>query len=152
MHQIQVATPLGPIVLTGDNQGLRSANFASLAKPGNSCPLLEEAALQIQQWFDGDRRSFDLAMTLQGTQFQQAVWHQLMDIPWGRTRTYGDIAKSLNIPGGARAVGGACGANPLILLIPCHRVLSGNGKLGGFSSGLALKRDLLKREGIQWKE
>jgi methylated-DNA-[protein]-cysteine S-methyltransferase len=152
MFSIQISTPVGPLVLTGTEKGLITADFATLAGEEKRSPLLDEAACQIEHWFAGGRNSFDLPLEIRGTQFQQAVWQELQAIPWGQTRTYGDIAIALGKPGAARAVGSACGANPLILLIPCHRVLARNGKLGGFSSGLPLKRELLKREGIPWKE
>ena len=83
-----------------------------------------------------------------GTDFQQRVWEELLWIPAGETRSYGEVAKSIKKPKASRAVGGACGANPIPLLIPCHRVLAANGKIGGFSGGLAWKRKLLEREGV----
>lgn len=82
-----------------------------------------------------------------GTEFQRSVWEALRAIPPGRTRSYGELAAQVGRPGGARAVGQACGANPIPLLIPCHRVLAAQGRLGGFSGGLAWKRRLLEREG-----
>ena len=83
-----------------------------------------------------------------GTEFQRAVWHALQKIPAGQTRSYGEIAQLIGRPKAVRAVGGACGANPIPLLIPCHRVLAANGKIGGFSGGLDWKRRLLQREGV----
>ena len=83
-----------------------------------------------------------------GSIFQQTVWRALEKIPTGQTRSYGEIARKIGNPKGVRAVGGACGANPIPVLVPCHRVLAANGKLGGFSSGLDWKRRLLAREGL----
>jgi O-6-methylguanine DNA methyltransferase len=85
-----------------------------------------------------------------GTTFQQKVWNALRKIARGRTRSYGEIARAVGNPKAVRAVGGACGANPIPVLIPCHRVVAANGKLGGFSGGLNWKRDLLKREGVRF--
>lgn len=87
-----------------------------------------------------------------GTDFQQAVWRELAQIPVQQTRTYGEIAHRIGRPRAVRAVGGACGANPIPVLIPCHRVLAANGKIGGFSSGLERKRELLGREGVFVRE
>jgi len=151
MDSLQVWTPLGPLVLKASTHGLIAANFGSLVGQQSSSPLLKEAARQVQQWSVGDRDAFDLPLDIQGTKFQQSVWKQLQAIPRGQSRSYGDIAHAFGKPGAARAVGGACSANPIILIIPCHRVLASDGKLGGFSSGLDLKRQLLTLEGIRWK-
>lgn len=150
MYSLPVQTPLGLLILQGSDQGLVSAHFDRSGQEFSS-PLLEEAARQIQQWFARERTSFALPLDMRGTKFQQAVWRQLQAIPWGQTRSYGEIAAFLGKPGAARAVGGACGANPLVLIIPCHRVLAGDGRLGGFSSGLERKQQLLSFEGIKWK-
>lgn len=147
----QVQTPLGLLTLRASSTGLVMADFTTQTESGESSPLLEDAARQVEEWFAGRRTDLKLALDIRGTDFQRAVWQQLQAIPRGRYRTYGDIAKALGKPGAARAVGQACGANPVILFIPCHRVLAGNGRLGGFSSGLDRKRQLLKLEGIEWK-
>lgn len=106
------------------------------------------AATQLHQYFDGRRRNFDIPMDINGTCFQWQVWRALEDIPYGKTRSYKDIAVSIGCPKGFRAVGQACGANPLPILIPCHRVLAIDGKLGGFSAGLKIKKALLELESI----
>jgi O-6-methylguanine DNA methyltransferase len=87
---------------------------------------------------------------LAGTEFQKSVWNALRKIPFGKTKSYGEIARTIGRPRAVRAVGGACGANPIPVLVPCHRVLAANGKLGGFSGGLKWKRKLLAREGIKF--
>ena len=110
--------------------------------------LLDEATDQLNAYFDGRRRDFDLPLAPAGTVFQRRVWHEMAKIPFGQTMTYGQLAdKSESV---ARAVGGACGANPIPIIIPCHRVLGGGGKLGGFSggSGPDSKRELLEHEGV----
>lgn len=145
-----VATPLGRLLLTASERGLTYVGFGKQCHQEQSSPLLEQAALQVQEWFGGNRRDFDLLLDIRGTDFQRAVWRQLQAIPWGQYRTYGELAQTLGKLGAARAVGGACGANPLLLIIPCHRVLAQDGQLGGFSSGLDLKRQLLAQEGIKF--
>lgn len=118
-------------------------------KSGKDKPsaLLKRAARQLDDYFDGKRRTFDVPLKPAGTAFQRKVWTRLLAIPPGRVGTYGAIAKQLK--SGARAVGTACGANPIPLLIPCHRVLGAGGRLGGYSGegGVATKRWLLEHEG-----
>lgn len=150
MHCLTVNTPLGPLTIRANEHRLTYASFGCPEADAHSSPLLAEAARQIEEWFAGTRDTFELPLNLQGTEFQKAVWRQLMAIPRGQFSTYGRIAEVLGNPGASRAVGGACGANPLILIIPCHRVLAKGGKLGGFSGGLELKKQLLKLEGITW--
>jgi methylated-DNA-[protein]-cysteine S-methyltransferase len=106
------------------------------------------AAVQLHQYFDGKRKNFNIPMDIVGTYFQRQVWKALADIPYGETRSYKDIAVSIGCPKGFRAVGQACGANPLPILIPCHRVLAIDRKLGGFSAGLKVKKALLELEDI----
>lgn len=150
MYCLQTMTPLGALSLKATARGLTHAEFGLGLVTGHGSPLLTEAERQIQDWFNGKRQEFDLALDIVGTEFQRAVWQQLQIIPRGQFRTYGQIAKALGKPGAARAVGQACGANPVVLIIPCHRVLAGNGRLGGFSSGLERKKRLLDLEGIPW--
>lgn len=146
-----VQTPLGQLALGASEKGLVSSSYIVQAGPETSSPLLEDAAQQVQEWFTGKRKDFDLPLDLAGTQFQLAVWEQLRAIPWGQYLTYGDIARNLGKSGASRAVGNACGANPLLLIIPCHRVLARDGRLGGFSGGLDVKKKLLALEGTEWK-
>ena len=110
-------------------------------------PLLREAAGQIHAYAEKRLRQFDLPLAPTGPSFQRAVWAELLKIPYGETRSYGDLAHNLQAI--ARAVGGACGANPIPLLIPCHRVIAQTGELGGFSGGqgVVTKRALLLHEG-----
>lgn len=111
-------------------------------------PLLERGRSQINEFLRGERRTFELPLDLSNlTQFQQSVLTALSQVPFGQTKTYGELALAINNPKAVRAVGGALGKNPLPVILPCHRVLAGNG-LGGFSLGLEMKRLLLKSEGI----
>ena len=108
--------------------------------------LLAEAARQLDEYFSGQRRQFDLPLDLQGTEFQQRVWRAVSGIPYGQTRTYAQIAAGVGSPRAVRAVGAANGANPVAILVPCHRVVGSGGGLGGYGGGLELKRRLLDLE------
>ena len=112
-------------------------------------PLLEKTATQLREYFAGVRREFDIPTCGKGTDFQQKVWKALCEIPFGETRTYGQIAAAIGQPKASRAVGGACNKNPIMIVVPCHRVIGANGKLVGFGGGLALKKCLLRLEGIK---
>ncbi len=101
---------------------------------------------QIVEYLEGKRRRFELPLDLRGTPFQRAVWEQLLQIPFGETRTYAEIARAVGRPSAVRAVGAANGANPVALVVPCHRVVATGGKLGGFGGGLPLKKRLLALE------
>ncbi len=104
---------------------------------------------ELLEYFEGSRKRFTFPMKLEGTPFELAVWDQLQAIPYGQTRTYGQVAASLGKPGAARAVGGANHRNPIPIAVPCHRVIAAGGKLGGYGGGLSLKRELLALEGVQ---
>lgn len=113
---------------------------------------LTAVAAQLREYFAGKRRSFDLPLAPAGTAFQQRVWDELKRIPFGETRTYGQIAAAIGSPRACRAVGGANGANPIPVIVPCHRVIGSDGSLTGFGSGLPVKRFLLQLEGVTVKE
>lgn len=114
---------------------------------GSESALLRRAAEQLGQYLRGERRRFDLPLAPEGTAFQQKVWAALEQVEWGSSCSYGELAAAVGCPGGARAVGGAVGANPIPILIPCHRVLAAGGRLGGFRLGAELKCRLLELEG-----
>ncbi|MCB9931829.1 MAG: methylated-DNA--[protein]-cysteine S-methyltransferase [Planctomycetes bacterium] len=118
----------------------------------NPFELLEQACTQIVEYLLSAREKFELPLDLSsGTEFQRAVWRRLGKLRFGQATSYADLAEAVGRPGAMRAVGNAVGANPLPIVIPCHRVLAAGGRLGGFSSGLGRKRKLLKLEGIGWK-
>jgi methylated-DNA-[protein]-cysteine S-methyltransferase len=121
------------------------------APTGGDSELAIAALSQIRQYFDGDRTAFELPLNAVGTEFQKSVWNQVAQIPFGETRSYADIANAIGKPLAARAVGGAVGANPLALILGCHRVMGASGKITGYSggNGISTKRWLLKHEGIQ---
>ena len=108
--------------------------------------VLEKARRQLDEYFRGLRREFDIPLLMVGTDFQKRVWKALMSIPCGVTSTYGQIAEDIGNPRAVRAVGSACGANPISIIVPCHRVIGSNGELVGYGGGLSLKKRLLKLE------
>ena len=111
-------------------------------------PLLDAAEAQLREYFAGTRRTFDLPLAPRGTAFQQRVWAALRAIPYGETRTYGELAAAIGSPSASRAVGMANHHNPIPIVIPCHRVIGANGTLTGYAGGLEIKRKLLALEGI----
>lgn len=128
---------------------LRRAGFRvapHVASPSRD-PHVADARTQLDDYSHGRRRTFELETRLLGTPFQQQVWRALEAIPFGALRTYGELARQLGRPGGARAVGGAVGANPISIVVPCHRVVGSSGTLTGYAGGLAFKRGLLELEG-----
>ena len=112
-------------------------------------PLLLEAKRQLEEYYAGLRAGFSLPLNPQGTAFQKKVWQQLEAIPYGQTRTYGQIAAAVGQPTASRAVGGANHNNPIAIVIPCHRVIGANGKLTGYAGGLDIKEKLLRLEGVK---
>lgn len=112
----------------------------------DSSPLIDESISQLDEYFSGKRKTFDLKIEVKGTDFQKRVWDALQKIPYGETRTYQEIAEEVGSPKGQRAVGGANNKNPIMIIIPCHRVIGKNGKLVGFAGGLDVKKSLLELE------
>ncbi len=149
----KMRTPIGIIRLVGDENGaLRRIDFhagCSEPEPGwkESRPPLAEAIRQLEEYFAVRRTAFDLALAPEGTPFQRETWRQLLAIPYGETISYGELARRMGKPGASRAVGAANGANPIPIVIPCHRVIGSNGDLTGFGGGLQTKRELLMLEG-----
>ena len=143
-------SPIGSLLLAGQGEELHFLRFAG-EKPAPDWRLdekaLGEAAGQLRQYFAGTRRSFDIVLKPTGTDFQQAVWQALREIPYGETRSYGEIAARIGRPKAVRAVGAANGRNPIVILQPCHRVIGQDGTLVGFGGGLPTKKTLLRLEG-----
>ena len=139
---LTIASPLGPLRLLargGHLVGLYlPAQLAPRESPSRE-PVLERAARQLAGYFVGELTAFDLPLAPQGTPFQRDVWRQLEHIPFGETRTYQMLAHALDRPTGARAVGSANGANPISIIVPCHRVIAGTGALTGYAGGIAAK-------------
>ena len=149
----QIASPLGPLVLAGDDSGLRHITFLSQAQQSRPDPAwredaapLTETIRQLQAYFAGDLENFNLPLAPQGTPFQMEVWQRLRNIPYGQTISYGELARRIGNPKASRAVGLANGSNPIPIVIPCHRVIGSNGKLTGYGGGLPIKEKLLALE------
>ena len=149
-------SPVGRLLLVADELGLRQLLFAEGRTPprlegswseGGAC--LREPIRQMEAFFAGERRRFDLPLKPEGTGFQQRVWSALQEIPFGETVSYGELALRVGNPAASRAVGLANGSNPIAIIIPCHRVIGTNGKLTGYGGGLEKKRWLLDFERSQ---
>jgi methylated-DNA-[protein]-cysteine S-methyltransferase len=147
-------SPIGRLLLAANEHALVRVNFQSgphalrpAAEWRRAAAPLREAFRQLEAYFAGERRTFELPLAPHGTAFQLRVWHELQLIPYGETRSYGELARRLGLPGGARAVGLANGSNPLAIIVPCHRVIGSDGSLTGFGGGLPIKRQLLALEG-----
>lgn len=148
-------TPLGPLGVWATRHGVRRIGFSAddlVQDSGIRGPSqhLDAAARQLAEYFAGKRQAFELDLDFSGaTEFQRRIYRRLLRIPHGRILSYGDIADELGEPGAARAVGQAVGANPLPVVVPCHRVVRSDGRLGGYSGGLVRKVALLRLEGVE---
>jgi methylated-DNA-[protein]-cysteine S-methyltransferase len=145
-----VASPVGRLALQAEGEALTGVRWASAGERSRDkpSPILKEAARQLERYFARKLTAFDLPLAARGTDFQKSVWKMMREIPYGETATYGGMAMALG--SGPRAVGMACGRNPIPIIVPCHRVLGSGGKEGGFSGGQGLptKRKLLAIEGV----
>lgn len=139
-------SPFGPIQIGCEDGYVVSIRYAGTDVSEVPSPLSELAKGQLQEYFCGKRSIFDFPANPKGTSFQLAVWHELRKIPYGETRTYGEIAAAIGNPKASRAVGMACNRNPLWIVIPCHRVVGGKHNLTGYAGGLSMKRALLELE------
>lgn len=153
MRYCYLPTAIGNLLLAGDGHGLRRIEFEKNGRPAQPAGDWTEdrAALapvvdQLEEYFDGERRHFDLKLAPSGTPFQLSVWAALADIPFGETLSYGELARRIGNPNASRAVGAANGKNPLPLVLPCHRVIGSSGSLTGFGGGIDVKRALLDHE------
>jgi len=146
------ASPVGRLALEADGEALTGVRWAGTGERArdnsNLSPVLKEARHQLERYFARKLKDFDLPLGARGTDFQKSVWKMMREIPYGGTATYGGMAMALG--SGPRAVGMACGRNPIPIIVPCHRVLGSGGKEGGFSGGQGLptKRKLLALEGV----
>ena len=148
-------TPAGTLKLIATDQGLAAVLWEN-DKPARvqlaplvedeSHPVLVAAEAELKEYFEGKRISFSVKLDPAGTDFQNQVWRALSEIPFGETRSYGEIARRIGNPGAVRAVGAANGRNPLSIIVPCHRVIGASGKLTGFAGGLEIKEQLLSLE------
>ena len=160
--ELPITTRDGEFMAHYSEQGLAGLNFPNAKAASSRAVNAKQIPLKILQWHrtttaalkkilaglePGELPPLDWAGT---TDFQKSVWKAMLKIPLGKTKSYGEIAQAIGNPKAVRAVGGACGANPIPVLVPCHRVLAANNKIGGFSSGLGWKASLLEREGIEF--
>jgi methylated-DNA-[protein]-cysteine S-methyltransferase len=146
-------SPVGELLLVGDGEVLRGLHMQDGRRPiaigaaweADDAPFAA-AREQLDEYFGGDRREFDLPLAPLGSEFQRCVWDGLLEIPYGETISYGELARRIGRPDRARAVGAANGANPIAIILPCHRVIGADGSLVGFGGGLETKRRLLELE------
>ncbi|HDQ71668.1 MAG TPA: methylated-DNA--[protein]-cysteine S-methyltransferase [Chloroflexi bacterium] len=158
-----IGSPVGPVWVAATPRGVcavklgveQRASFLNwLAQNVSEVPPREDPAalvsalIQFREYFCGNRYAFDLPLDVRGTPFQRDVWEEIARIPYGTTATYGDIARRINRPQAARAVGGANGANPVSIIIPCHRVIGADGSLTGYGAGIWIKAKLLRLEDV----
>jgi methylated-DNA-[protein]-cysteine S-methyltransferase len=149
----EIDSPVGRLLLAGDGRSLIQVGFQSGPRPlqpahgwtEDAAPF-RTAIRQLGEYFAGERRGFDLPLAPRGTEFQRRVWRALTEIPYGKTISYGELARRIGNASASRAVGLANGANPLPIIVPCHRVIGANGSLTGFGGGLPIKRKLLALE------
>jgi methylated-DNA-[protein]-cysteine S-methyltransferase len=149
-------SPVGKLKLVAGEDGLEAILWEN-DKPSRvplrdlvedpNYPVLQKAEKELREYFAGKRRNFSVPLNMRGTAFQKNVWEALLGIPFGETRTYGELAKQLGSPTASRAVGAANGRNPISIIVPCHRVIGSSGKLTGFAGGLDTKAHLLRLEG-----
>ena len=160
LRQRALSTPIGVLTLVASDRGLTNILFESESPEHAGLPsdlptandgdeTLAVAATQLEEYFAGNRREFDVSLDLVGTDFQRQAWLALADVPYGETTTYGAQAERIGRPGAFRAVGGANGQNPVPIVLPCHRIIGADGSLTGFGGGLDLKQRLLDHERAQ---
>ena len=156
MYYTTIESPIGPLLLAGEAEGLHFLSFASSKRAKrperdwkeNRSPFTE-VIRQLQSYFAGERSEFDVRLILEGTEFQLRVWRVLRTIPYGETWSYAQLAQRIGAPAAVRAVGAANGSNPIPIIVPCHRVIGSNGDLTGFGGGLPIKKKLLALESKQ---
>ena len=147
METIFIKTPLGTAKIVGDTDGIAEISVSDEGEVSDTIPsVLQEAVKQLNDYFDGKRSAFDFKINPQGTDFQQKVWQELLNIPFGKTMSYLDLSKKLGDVKAIRAVASANGKNPLWIVVPCHRVIGTNGSLTGYAGGLWRKKWLLEHE------
>jgi len=146
MYTLYISSPIGVLKITSDKGSI--TGVASVTKKGKSHPntITRKCADELEDYFKRKNIHFSIPMRAEGTPFQKSVWRATSKIPFGKTKTYAEIARMMKKPKAMRAVGSACGKNPLLVTVPCHRVVGSNGGLGGFSAGIKNKKLLLAHE------
>lgn len=146
MNAMTIESPVGLLTITADEEGITSILMDPEPVADEPSALVREAADQMQAYFEGRLRRFDLPLAASGTDFQRTVWSALTEIGFGQTASYGQIAARIGSPGASRAVGLANGRNPIAIVVPCHRVIGASGALTGYAAGIERKRILLEHE------
>jgi methylated-DNA-[protein]-cysteine S-methyltransferase len=157
MKYAMMESPVGRLTVAGEEDGIQFILFGTgnkAAKPErdwqeSGCSVIDETIRQLQAYFERKRTQFDLPLREKGTPFQMEVWRELRKIPYGKVISYGELANRIGKPNASRAVGAANGANPIPIVIPCHRVIGANGKMTGYGGGLPVKEALLELEGFR---
>ena len=147
MPYISLRTPAGMVYIQGTDEHITWIGFSEPCVPEGTTPIIDLAAGQLNEYFEGKRKEFDLPLKVEGSELQRAVCDSLIKIPYGETVTYKDIAADIDNPKAIRAVATAIGRNPISVVIPCHRVIGSDGKMRGFAGGIPFKEYLLKVEG-----
>lgn len=153
----RLQSPVGSLIVLSSPKGIAGLYFGhrienSTLPPDNTRDrFLNEAEKELKEYFLGSRKTFRVGLDARGSAFQRGVWRELAKIPFGETRSYGELAENLDNPGAVRAVGSANGANPISIIVPCHRVIGKDGSLTGFGGGLHIKKKLLQHEGVLLK-
>lgn len=146
MNTAYLNTKVGCLKITEQNGFITNIDFVRESKKSTESPVLNKAVQQLEAYFNGTAKNFDLPLCPKGTEFQKKVWQALQQIPYGETRCYQDIAAAIGNENASRAVGMANNKNPIPIIIPCHRVIGKNGKLVGYAGGIDIKEKLLKLE------
>ena len=154
-RKIMLLSPINAVYVVADDESLKAISFENnwqktrkqlgVISTGDN-PIIEQTKDQLREYFDGKRSTFDLPLSLPGTEFQQQCWQFLQSIPYGETRSYSEQAASIGNPRAVRGVGSANGLNPIVIVVPCHRVIGKSGKLSGYGGGLSVKEFLLELE------
>lgn len=153
-YQKKISSSIGQLYLVASERGLQGIHFVDQKLPlikdqeSTQAQFLNQAEKEILEYLDQKRTTFQVKLDIVGTDFQKKVWMSLMKIPYGKTKSYKEIAELINNEQACRAVGTANGKNPLCIIIPCHRVIAADGSLGGYSGGLKIKESLLKLEKV----
>jgi methylated-DNA-[protein]-cysteine S-methyltransferase len=142
----QFSSTVGALTLEGNDDALTRIGFGAPTAPQGDSRAVAAAAIQLEQYFAGERTEFELAVEADGTPFERRVWDEVRSIPYGETATYAEIARRIGRPGASRAVGRANARNPVAVIVPCHRVIGSDGSLTGYAGGLEMKRALLDLE------
>lgn len=153
LTSLTIDTPIGPLTIFASDKAVTRLDFAagkSFSASPESRVVADQAATELEEYFARQRENFDVSVALKGTAFQESVWGEIARVNFGETKTYAELAGAIGNPKAARAVGGAVGANPVPIIVPCHRIMGAAGKLTGYSGGAGIptKIQLLKLEGI----